>query len=334
MPSALQVDFWDVGFGDASVIWIDNNRVILIDSGPFNSGLPQWLDQTGIIVDLVVITHNDADHIEGLLSLIRKIDSRVKAIGLIQDRPIDDLWKKAWSELFAWDKGHPDCQLFSLLRPKNKPLDLLQRSQVPRNPFSDLLRLEVIYPSFANNIKDQKDNKSNYSSAIIVLRFYNIPIIVWPGDQQLRTCQEELQKNEISPIFLVGPHHGGPQDVREKELNINEVNELVEKIGHKRSWISVGWHERYRLPYPDYLTCNAQKEVNVKCSQHTPHCGEIDHHILEPPAYERFAIPKPRNKGFSCMGTMRVNFYKNNNEVLHDEEHKEAIKKLAHPLCI
>jgi len=33
----LRIDFWDVGHGDASVIWLDNGSVILIDCGPHNS---------------------------------------------------------------------------------------------------------------------------------------------------------------------------------------------------------------------------------------------------------------------------------------------------------
>ena len=42
----VQIDFWNVGQGDASSIILPDNKLILIDVGPINSTLSRWLNST------------------------------------------------------------------------------------------------------------------------------------------------------------------------------------------------------------------------------------------------------------------------------------------------
>ncbi len=73
----LHVCFLDVGQGDAILIQKDG-RQVLIDGGPspqalmtsLGSELPFW-DRT---IDLVVLTHPDADHMTGLLEVLNRYD--------------------------------------------------------------------------------------------------------------------------------------------------------------------------------------------------------------------------------------------------------------------
>ena len=83
-PENLQIDFWDVGYGDASVVWLDANRVILIDTGPEGSPLPVWLEKHSIRVDLAVFTHNDSDHIGGFLRLVELRGREVGPYALLE----------------------------------------------------------------------------------------------------------------------------------------------------------------------------------------------------------------------------------------------------------
>ena len=71
----LKVWFFDVGQGDAIFIETPNGQQILVDGGPNNSILQKlssvmwpW-DHT---IDAIVVTHPDADHITGLVSVLER----------------------------------------------------------------------------------------------------------------------------------------------------------------------------------------------------------------------------------------------------------------------
>jgi competence protein ComEC len=77
MPDGrLHVWFLDVGQGDAILIQSPDGRQILIDGGPSPSAL---LDELGEVLpswdrslDLVVLTHPDADHVSGLIPVFER----------------------------------------------------------------------------------------------------------------------------------------------------------------------------------------------------------------------------------------------------------------------
>ena len=74
-PKYLLVDFLNVGQGDSAFIMTPEGHQIIIDGGPNYSALedlqtlmPVW-DRT---IDLVVLTHPEADHMQGLLDILQK----------------------------------------------------------------------------------------------------------------------------------------------------------------------------------------------------------------------------------------------------------------------
>lgn len=80
-PATLEVIFFDVGHGDATLIRTPNGRHLLIDTGSYTleeaavlwSVLP-FLRWQGIdYIDVLLLTHPDADHIGGAPTLLRRI---------------------------------------------------------------------------------------------------------------------------------------------------------------------------------------------------------------------------------------------------------------------
>lgn len=73
----MTVSFLDVGQGDAIFIDAPSGRQVLIDGGPGSSVLRElarampWYDRS---IDVVVATHPDADHIEGLIDVLARYD--------------------------------------------------------------------------------------------------------------------------------------------------------------------------------------------------------------------------------------------------------------------
>src|SRR3989338_8975324 len=127
--STLQVSYLDVGQGDAISIRAPDGYDILIDGGPDQSVLfelgavmPFW--DHGL--DMVILTHPDADHITGLVEVITRYDvGRVLVTGVTHDTP----------EYIAWERT---------LDQKNIVVEELNG---PKRFFvGDNIELEILYP--------------------------------------------------------------------------------------------------------------------------------------------------------------------------------------------
>ncbi len=96
----LHVSFLDVGQGDAILIQTPEHYDILIDGGSDSQELlselgkrmPFW-DNT---IDLVVLSHPQADHLTGLIEVLKRYD--VKQV-LYPDTAVDSLLYQRWLEL-------------------------------------------------------------------------------------------------------------------------------------------------------------------------------------------------------------------------------------------
>lgn len=84
-PSRLEVTVLDVGQGDAILIETPSGRNVLVDGGPGPAvvrGLSDALSWRDRRIDLVVLTHPQADHATGLIDVFARYDVRRVAGGL------------------------------------------------------------------------------------------------------------------------------------------------------------------------------------------------------------------------------------------------------------
>lgn len=89
-----KIHFLQVRFGDSFVIECDkggNHGVVVVDGGPSGGGkiLDAKLKELGVIPDLMVLTHYDADHIAGLSQYVTKCTLNVPA-------------KETWANCIGW----------------------------------------------------------------------------------------------------------------------------------------------------------------------------------------------------------------------------------------
>ena len=289
-----------------------------------------WIQRKGIRPELVILTHNDADHIEGFLALMRLVGTSVQKYGMVQDRDASTpRLKRIVRELLDGVEKYHWCEAFGISPLPDQPQDLLSGVSLPLG-LQNKLKLQAIHPSVLRSLEGQAKGP-NWAGAIIVLFYQNVPCVVWPGDQPLQTCHDRLQTYNIEPFFFVGPHHGGPVD--SPKLSSDEMGDLVERIGHRESWISVG--QKHRLPHEDYIHALHEKKISIRCSQVTCHCHPdlktLGEGLL--PTHDWLGLDRPP-KGPSCMGPMRVVFRKSDYDIRFSEEHAKSLRKLATPHCV
>lgn len=97
----LHVWFLDVGQGDAILIQAPDGRQMLVDGGPSPSAL---LDQLGEVLpfwdrslDVVVLTHPDADHVSGLIPLFDRYKVAAVVDAVAPDEKAGESWLAAVS---------------------------------------------------------------------------------------------------------------------------------------------------------------------------------------------------------------------------------------------
>ena len=314
-PTGLRIDVWDVGQGDCTVITLPDGSLFLIDVGPLNSPVISWLDQRrDLRITCVALTHNDADHCGALTPLIEVTAGRLSRIVALKE------------------PQRTQAQFISLFRraielQKAGKLDI-SRLEAPmelwRDPQSNT-SLEVVFP---NMIGVELARSKNESSAIIILRCDGKILAVWPGDNLVKRVAENIDGNH--PFFMMGPHHGCPQDGKK-----SEARQHLDRINPKHVLVSVGSNNRYNHPSQKYIKSAIARLSHVACTQITRQCdpsrAEAQRPIMDGSSLLGL---RPCPSGTPCRGSMRFNLI--NGELVPDQwhqRHQDRVNLLRRPLC-
>jgi competence protein ComEC len=82
-PQKLRVSFLDVGQGDAILIRTPSGHDMLIDGGPTDSVLAKMGSRMNYFdrdLDVMIATHDDADHVTGLIPVLQKFAVRTTVV--------------------------------------------------------------------------------------------------------------------------------------------------------------------------------------------------------------------------------------------------------------
>jgi len=233
-PKNLEVDFLDVGQGDAILIKTPSGQNILIDGGPDKSvikrlgeNLPWWDKQ----IDLMVLTHPHDDHVTGLIDILKRY--RVKKIlytGVVHDAPNYLTWLK-------------------LVRDKKIPLVIIDKKQTIN--LSEELKMEILYPdeSLLNkNLSDLND------SSIIIKLIYGQNKFLLTGDASDKVEKILLANSaDLSADVLKVAHHGS---------GYSSSQEFLEKVKPLTAVITVG--EDNDFGHPNLRTIMRLKRVGAE----------------------------------------------------------------------
>jgi competence protein ComEC len=229
----LQVTFFDVGQGDSVLIQTPSHQTILIDGGPDSGVLDKlgralpFYDHT---IDLVVLTHAHADHLDGLIPVMERYRvERVLYNGVPATTP----------DYIEWQ---------NIITEKNISMTIAQANQVFRFGEVDL---GVLYPVGDINHNSFKD--LNASSVVTRLVYQNTSFL-FTGDAPVDVEKQILKNNTDvkSDVLKVG-HHGSKYSSSE---------EFLQAVQPKFAVIQVGAGNKFGHPH----TITLQKLKQIKAA--------------------------------------------------------------------
>lgn len=311
----FEIVYLDVGQGDCTIFNLPDGSIGLIDLGPLNSPVIEWLqrdEQMRRRIHFIVITHNDADHagsLNSLLDLRQDIQTLYLLTHVKQGKRFNDAFALA----------------ARLHRAGRLKLVRLEVGVPPIYTDSDTV-LSVVFPDFPQNAQASSPNAT---SGILTLSVKGTILAIWPGDSKLSSIANYAAPSK--PFVLMGPHHGGPTD-----WHINNSPSIISTFQPQRAYISVGTHNSHRHPYPEYLSCLKSLGCRPICSQLTVCCDkrakEEGRNVLKGSA----KLGYPTAVGTSCRGSMKLTL---RNRILEvdrfDVEHLSKVSaNVRKPRCV
>lgn len=213
----LEVTFFDVGQGDSILIETPYQQQILIDGGPDNSVLSRlgrrlpFYDRS---LDLVILTHADADHLTGLVEVLKRYQvEKVITSGVEAHSATYDQW---------------------LLAIKEQKIEMEIITEAKRYFFADDCWLDILYPD--QDFGGQQVKELNSTSIVSQLDCEGQKFF-FPGD--LPSEQEEyLVKKGINlqAEVLKVAHHGSKNSSPELFLEAVSPKFAVIQVGQKNKF--------------------------------------------------------------------------------------------------
>jgi competence protein ComEC len=230
----LKVIFLDVGQGDAILIE-QGSKQILIDGGPSGQVL---LDKLGKYVpfwdrniELVIATHPDADHITGLVDVLKNY-----SVGAVMQT-------SAQSESQTFKK------LEELIQAKNTKVVAGERGENIK--LNEKAQMEILGPGPETPISTRDTN----AVSIVARLSYGDNNFIFTGDLPAEQEAELLKQNfDLNSQVLKVSHHGS------KYATSQEFLDAVKPLD---SVISVGKNNRYGHPNQEILDRLKSKKINI-----------------------------------------------------------------------
>lgn len=233
-PEFLEVNFFDVGQGDAIFIQTPQRHQILIDGGPssiilekLGKELPFW-DKT---LDLIILTHPENDHMMGLLEVLK----RYKVENILWTGVVKDTSEfKEWERLIEKEKANVFI------------------AGVSKKITSASTILEILYP--LESLEEKKVNDSNNTSVVSKLVFGKNSFL-FTGDSSKSVEAQLLEKGiDIDSDVLKIAHHGS---------KTSSGDDFIAKVSPEIAAISVGKDNKYGHPSPETLETLGKYGITV-----------------------------------------------------------------------
>ena len=224
----LKVDFLDVGQGDSAFIQTPQNHKILIDGGPdasllrkLSSLMPFWDKE----IDLVILTHPESDHMQGLLDVLQSY----KADYI--------LWsgvKKTAPEYDEW---------INVLEKQKKMGAKIIIAEAGQEIKAGNVLIDTLYPF--SSMEGYKLTTSANDTCVVSRLIYGKDSFLFTGDIDSKAEKELVNSKEsiLSDVLKVA-HHGS-------KYSTSDI--FLSAVSPKIAVISVGAKNKFGHPTPEVL---------------------------------------------------------------------------------
>jgi competence protein ComEC len=289
----------DVGHGNCAVL-VDTTGTVVIDAGPGTS-LLEFLEQEGIDkVDVVLISHADKDHIEGLIALV---SSGKFELGVIRVNSDALKTSKLWDDLlYSLNKAHVAHALDF-----NTSLTIADTGTLDQGS----VHIEILAPNLyiAGRGPGSKDRSrrrltSNSISAVIRLVKAGTPIATFTGDLDDVGLENLIEDRvDCSAPILIFPHHGGKPGTADMATFARKVVDLVRP---ETVIFSIRRGGKFINPQPEIVTAVRERipGVRVACTQLSQHCAAAV--PRDAPTHLTTKYAQGRQRNGCCGGTFVV----------------------------
>ena len=249
--SRLRVEFLDIGQGDAILIETVNNKTILVDTGVDNrvvEKLNSHLQPLNNVIDYLVLTHSDSDHIGGLSGVLQNFE--VKNIIYNFDFNLDNKTQKHDFDLIALEGSN------------------ISKVTAESDFNYDGCQINFVWPSLAESFANLSDNDSSIS----MILSYNGFDVFLGGD--ISTAVENKIIPIISPVEVMKLNHHGS--------NTGNSLDFIRALNPQLTVISVGKNNSYHLP--NSLVLERLGQLNIKILR-TDNDGDITCEVVSEKDY-------------------------------------------------
>lgn len=221
----LKIYFFDVGQGDAIFIEAPNGNQVLIDGGPDNKVVQKLGEAMPFYdkeIDMVVLTHSDADHITGLIEVLERYEvENIVYSNIVRKSALYEAWQEAVAE-----EGANIIESVA-----GKVIDLGSGVTLSMTHPGELLAGKVL-------------EKTNNESVVIMLKYGEVETLL-TGDIEARAERQIiLSGTNLDADILKVAHHGSKTSTTE---------EFLYEVSPQVAVIQVGAKNRYGHPTPEVL---------------------------------------------------------------------------------
>jgi len=229
----LEVNFFNVGQGDAIFVETPKNQQVLIDGGPgtkilekLGKEIPFW-DRD---IDLIILTHPEADHLLGLIEVLKKYKvENILWTGIIRDTPE----YKEWEELI-----------------KEEGAEIFIASNGQKIKMTNGISIDILFPFESEEGKEFENSNDTSIVSRLVLGYNSF---LFTGDiseiaekELIReySCSNSCELMSIDSDVLKISHHGSKYSSSE---------DFLKEVSPEIAVISVGKDNSYGHPTQEVL---------------------------------------------------------------------------------
>lgn len=232
--SHLQVIFFDIGQGDAIFIVSPKGHQILIDGGPGSKILEKLAKEIPFYdrsLDLVILTHPEKDHMEGLIEVLKKYEvDYILWTGVVRDT----------SEFKAWQE--------SLEKEKAQ----IRIAKAGQKITASKVVFDILHPFEKLEGREFKD--SNNTSIVAKLSFGNNSFL-FTGDIYNSGEKKLVERgDDLNSDVLKVSHHGSKS---------SSCEEFIEKVLPDIAVLQLGRKNPYGHPHQEVLERLEKYEIEI-----------------------------------------------------------------------